>query len=477
MAPPPPAPRTVIADWGPVTWSYTAENGAGNTPADTTATDTANSSAYETADGTGFPEATEPPDGTTYTDGARVTTEQGTGRGPWHGTAAGPGGDAESTAVAAHLVTSRPSPWPRPDRVPLDIRSTGHTTALERLERIASGPPGRLREEYYRPARDGSWVRAPHRPPESAEPGLPRHALVRDDEGWSILHEDATGPAERARTGQILLRALVAAELAARGGVTVHASAATDRTGRAVLFLGDSGAGKSTLALQLARREGRLLSGDRTVLVPGPGGWWAVGAGLLPRFRWGTLEGLGLAGRVRGAALLRHGGASRRVADLPETPPKVVFTPGEAERVLGVRTADCAPLGRLVLISGSGRERPLVHGVTRRYVVAAVRRQVLPSDAGCLERPSRDTRTHDLPGSARASHDYAPWGRLVAGPPLSGRSSRDRALRTADIARLVREAPAAGLAWDPLRHRADEALDACPPVRSVAAPDRPARAT
>ncbi|MFF0447653.1 hypothetical protein ACFYT4_14810 [Streptomyces sp. NPDC004609] len=460
MAPPPPAPRTVIADWGPVTWSYTAESGIGNTTPDTTASDPpgdpADSTAYETADGTG----------------------RGTGHGFADGTAADAGDDTESVAVAAHLVTSRPSPWPQPDRVPLDIRSTAHTTALERLERIASGPPGRLREEYYRPAPDGSWVRAPHRPPDAAEPGLPRHALVRGDGRWSILHEDGTGPAERARTGQILLRALVAAELAARGGMTVHASAATDRTGRAVLFLGDSGAGKSTLALQLARTEGRFLSGDRTVLVPGPGGWWAVGAGLLPRFRWGTLEGLGLAGRVRGAALLRHGGASRRVADLPEMPSKVVFTPGEAERVLGVRTADCAPLGRLVLVSGTGRDGPSAHGITRRHAVAAVRRQILPSDAGCLERPSRDTPLHDRPAHDRASREHPARDHPVAGPRVPGHSSRERALRTVDIARLVREAPCAGLAWDPLRHPADEALAVCLPARPGAtAADRPARAT
>jgi len=361
MAPAPPAHRTAAADWGPVTWSYTADD------------------------------------------------------------------DIEAALIGAQLVTSRPSPWPSHDRTPLTLRSLRDTAALERLERTASGMPGRLREEYYRRTPDGAWVRCGHRPPDSTEPGLPRHAVVQHDGRWTILHEDGTGSAARAKVGDIVLRALVAAELTARGGMTVHASSATDRSGRAVVFLGDSGAGKSTLALHLARAEGSFLSGDRTLLVPGPGGWWAVVSGLLPRFRWGTLEGLGLAGRVRGAALLRHGDARRRVADLPETPSKVVFTPRECEQVLDVRAADCAPLGRLMVLSGTLRNTPAGQGITDRQAVEAVHRQLLPSDAGCLERPSPDRS---------------------AGPDT--------------VARMAREAARVGLAWDPRRHSAAHALAAAP---------------
>ncbi|SDF99167.1 hypothetical protein SAMN05421505_10129 [Sinosporangium album] len=355
MAPAAPPGRAATADWGPVTWTYTAEDAP------------------------------------------------------------------EAVRVEAGLATSGPSPWPAHDRVPLRVRSARHTAGLERLEQAAGGLLRRLREEYYRPAPDGAWVRCDRRPPHAAEPGLPRHALAPGEGRWVILHEDGTGAATRAKVGDIALRALVAAELTARGGVTVHASAATDGAGRAVAFLGDPGAGKSTLALHLARTGGGFLSGDRTVLVPGPGGWWAVTSGLLPRFRWGTLDGLGLGDQVRDAVLLRHGDARRRVGDLPRTPAKVVFTPREAEGVLGARTLDCAPLGRLVVLYGTRRDSPAAHALGHRQALAAVREHLLPSDAGCLERPPRDP---------------------------------------AHLPPLGHEVTALALAWDPLRHPAGEALAA-----------------
>ncbi|MER5375866.1 hypothetical protein [Streptomyces sp. NPDC002553] len=373
----PPGLRTATARWGPVAWSYTADD------------------------------------------------------------------EAETARVAAHLVTSPPSPWPSHDRVGLRVRSTRDPAALDRLERVASGPAQRLREENYRRAPDGTWVRCGDRPADAEEPGLPRHSVGHRDGRWTILHDDDSGPEQRARVGEIVLRALVAAAVAALGGLTVHASAATGRDGRAVVFLGDSGTGKSTLALHLARAGGRFLSGDRTLLVPGPGGWWAVGAGLLPRYRWGTLEGLGLAGRVRDATLLRHGDGRCRVADLPRTPAKVIFTSTESEHVLGARTADCAPLGGLVVLSPAGGDAPVARGLTPEVTAAAAWAHLLPSDAGCLARPcpGRPAGAGDLPGPAEG---VAGWG----------------------------------LEWDPVRHRAEDALShvladapgAAPSARRITAP-------
>ncbi|MGA5562901.1 hypothetical protein ACPCUV_17220 [Streptomyces platensis] len=333
------------------------------------------------------------------------------------------GDDAETARVAAQLVTTAPSVWPSYDRIRLSVRSTRDPAALDRLEQMASGPVRRLREEHYRRAPDGTWLCCGDRPADTTGPALPRHAVGIRAGRWTILHDDGSGTGERARTGDIVLRALVAAALGALGALTVHASAATGRDGRAVVFLGDSGTGKSTLALGLARAGGHFISGDRTLLVPGPGGWWAVGAGLLPRFRWGTLEGQGLATRVRDAALLRHGDGRCRVADLPLSPSKVVFTPAESERVLDFRTADCAPLGRLVVLSPTAGRVPEARAVAPGATAAALRAHALPSDAGFL------------------------------GWPAAGRPAE-----VGGVADLVEEVARSALAWDPVGHRAEEAL-------------------
>jgi hypothetical protein len=293
-----------------------------------------------------------------------------------------------------------------------------------------------LREENYRRTPVGAWVRDDQRPADATEPPLPRHALIHRNGRWSVLH--GSGDTEqRARTGGILLRSLVAAALANRGALTVHASAATGPDGRAVVFLGDGGTGKSTLALSLARSGGRFVSGDRTLLVPGPGGWWAVGAGLAARLRWGTLEGLGLAERVRDAVLVRHGDGSSRVGALPRKPAKVYFTPGELSHVLDAPGADCAPLGRLVVLSAASGPEPVARALAREAREKVVQPHLLPSDAGLLtgEVPGYPSRTAD--GTASRSDGTASRsdGSVDGGPAL-----------------------VSSLAWNPVRHAAQDAL-------------------
>ncbi|MEU8786245.1 hypothetical protein [Streptomyces sp. NPDC048637] len=383
---------------------------------------------------------TEPPD--------RRTASAQWGPVAWSYTA---GDDAETARVAAQLMTTTPSVWPSYGRIRLGVRSTRDPAALDRLEQVASGPAQRLREENYRRAPDGTWLCCGNRPADATEPALPRHAVARHDGRWTILHDDGSGTGQRARTGDIVLRALVAAALAALGGMTVHASAVTGRDGRAVVFLGDSGTGKSTLALRLARAGGRFVSGDRTLLVPGPGGWWAVGSGLLPRFHWGTLEGLGLANRVRDAALLRHGDGCCRVADLPLTPAKVVFTPAESERVLDVRTADCAPLGRLVVLSPAAGDVPVARAVAPEVTAAAVRAHSLPSDAGCLVWPA--------PGGPAGVRGVAGLVDEVARSALVDEVAPSALAEEVTRTALAEEVARTALAWDPVRHRAEEALD------------------
>lgn len=335
-------------------------------------------------------------------------------------------GDAETGLVEALSVAPGGAPWPPHDRVRVDVRSTRSPAALHRLARTARGPGVRLREENYRRAPDGSWVSDDQRPPSATEPALPRHALIHRNGRWTVLHGSGSTE-QRAKTGGILLRSLVAAALADRGGLTVHASAATGPDGRAVLFLGDGGTGKTTLALCLARSGGRFLSGDRTLLVPGPGGWWAVGAGLTARLRWGTLEGMGLTERVRKSVLLRHGDGDCQVAELPRAPAKVHLTPGELVRVLDVPVADCAPLGGLVVLSPPSGSTTTGSAVTGSAATEAgpvarslpletrdgvVRPHLLPSDAGMLigEVPGFPSRTAAGPSSPASRSDGSQEG-------------------------------------------------------------------
>ncbi|MGW8436182.1 hypothetical protein ACWGKS_13605 [Nocardiopsis sp. NPDC055879] len=69
-----------------------------------------------------------------------------------------------------------------------------------------------------------------------------------------------------------LLRELVLRDQENRGASVLHATAA-HRDGEAVLVVGAKGAGKSTILLELVEHHGfEVLSGDKTVVRPGPDG-------------------------------------------------------------------------------------------------------------------------------------------------------------------------------------------------------------
>ena len=71
---------------------------------------------------------------------------------------------------------------------------------------------------------------------------------------------------------------LMAAHLATRGGIELHACGVIDQTGRATLFVGTSGAGKSTLCTFMKEYEGlEILSDDRIIVRKKEGDWWAYG--------------------------------------------------------------------------------------------------------------------------------------------------------------------------------------------------------
>lgn len=76
---------------------------------------------------------------------------------------------------------------------------------------------------------------------------------------------------------EMVLKVLLAAELARRGGLLVH-GVALAHEGRAALFTGHSGAGKSTLGALWTAAGGDLLSDELVAVWPEPGvGWRAAG--------------------------------------------------------------------------------------------------------------------------------------------------------------------------------------------------------
>lgn len=72
---------------------------------------------------------------------------------------------------------------------------------------------------------------------------------------------------------ETVLKVMLAAELARRGGLLVHGVALAHQ-GRAALFTGHSGAGKSTLGALWTEAGGTRLSDELVAVWPAPGGGW-----------------------------------------------------------------------------------------------------------------------------------------------------------------------------------------------------------
>lgn len=136
-----------------------------------------------------------------------------------------------------------------------------------------------------------------------------------------------------------LLRAALAFEVHARGGILVHA-AALRVEGRAHLFPGRSGAGKSTLAAAAAH----ALSDELAAVLPGQAGWmvhgtpwWVSRGGVAPlagvyALAWGdaAIDPLPRAGLLRHLitnVVLPFDGAEERARALAAAAAVVAVTP------------------------------------------------------------------------------------------------------------------------------------------------------
>ncbi|HLG44520.1 MAG TPA: hypothetical protein VI337_05880 [Nitrospirales bacterium] len=71
-----------------------------------------------------------------------------------------------------------------------------------------------------------------------------------------------------------LLRSCLAWTVLMKGGLMVHAASVV-KAGRCYLFFGNSGSGKSTIASICG---GEVISDDLTMILPGPGGFEAIGS-------------------------------------------------------------------------------------------------------------------------------------------------------------------------------------------------------
>ncbi|MEU4773171.1 hypothetical protein [Micromonospora sp. NPDC023644] len=328
-----------------------------------------------------------------------------------------PATPAEASWFADHYALSANAPWPRRETLPL--RTTVDADAVLDLSRHPAGAAAqRIRDEHYHVLDDGTcWVRAADRPADASVAALPPHAIRRTGHGWDVVTD---GSPSGDRLSEILARMLLLDALTRAGGTVLHASSAVVG-GRATVFVGAGEAGKTTLALHATRAGGEFVSGDQTVLLPGAERL-VVGAGLMPRLRWGTLRGLGLADTVLGATLRRHEGARRPLSRIEPRPAKVAMTQAELTTVLGVRTTDAGVLDRLVFVERRPGTDLLVAPLDPREAVAELAEQVLRPLAGW--RP--------------------PGGEATCAEPLT---------------RIAAETPAFRVRWDPAVHPAVTVLD------------------
>ncbi len=174
-----------------------------------------------------------------------------------------------------------------------------------------------------------------------ARPG-PEGALLLEDEDYSArVSEEARRATVRGSGSfavETVLKVMLAAELARRGGLLVH-GVAVEHLGRAALWVGHSGAGKSTLGALWRDAGGTVLADELVAVWPEGQGWRAAGT------PWNT-------GRPGEAALRAVGTLGWAEGSRWEAQPA-----GEVARVLLLNTLlpEASARGRAGLMASAGR--------------------------------------------------------------------------------------------------------------------------
>ena len=196
--------------------------------------------------------------------------------------------------------------------------------------------------------------------------------LITVTAGRDRVEVAAADPAVLATTVTRVLRQLAIRRAEQAGGVLGHAAAVASAAGRVMLLAGRPGTGKTTMALLLARAGASLCSGDRTLLLPRPGGWDAAEVPLAWRVAPGTLDALALAGP---AAALPARARGRGLAD-----GKHEFTAAE---LCGLIRAARVPAGPAAVIAVLDRapSRPASARLAPDPAAALARTLLSPRDA------------------------------------------------------------------------------------------------
>ena len=293
-------------------------------------------------------------------------------------------GDADvhrHVASQHHLVAPAvpvPDPSPRADL---------HAVAdPEWIAGLRLGAPSGRRQAFT-----GEWYRE-HRDPDgetvlvSADTAKHPHALVtKDFRSWAVV---------AGRAGSLGLvvsrtvRELVREAILADGGLMFHGAAAQTPDGRGVFLAGASHSGKTSSAVWLGRWGGRVVGTDRTFLVPGAGGWLAVGLPVSTRLGAGSVVALGIAEALRGRAPVRAINpfrAGTTSVAVPRSAPgepldKVWLSNAEVLEILGSPFTAATRADTVVVLERAPGAEPSVDRLDAADALAALRPHLLAPD-------------------------------------------------------------------------------------------------
>lgn len=190
------------------------------------------------------------------------------------------------------------------------------------------------------------------------------HALLTTDfRSWAFVGErPETTAFEVTRT----IRELVREDLLSRGGLMFHGSAAELSDGRGVFLAGPSGAGKTSAAIRLALGGGRPVGTDRTVLLREAGDLLAVGLPMTTRLGAGSVDALGLLGRLADRAPVRAG--------------KFCLSNALVDELLGCPFTPATVVDEIVLLERVPHAPARVTALTGQDATAAVAEHLLTPD-------------------------------------------------------------------------------------------------